>query len=111
MIKYCFVTFLGTALAEEPSTALVQDLLLRGRAPDTIFQPYDTKGLPEIFQKPHAPAVIVDTDSKKIDSVPLHIEQMVDFQDTPFSEKENGFLLVGGHCKERVVKEPRMVQN
>ena len=108
-MKYCYiVTFIGTAIATERSTALVQELL-KGRAPDTIFQPYDTIGSPEVFQQPLAPAVIPGTVSKKKDSVPLHIEQMVDYQDTPFSEKENGFKLVGGHWKERVVKEPRLI--
>ena len=99
-MKYCYIlTFLGTAFASQRSTALVQELLTRGRAPDTIFQPYDTIGSPELFHHPLAPAVIADTDLEKNDSVPLHIEQMVDFQDTPFSEKENGFKLVGGGWK------------
>ena len=53
--------------------------------------------------------MIADTDLEKNESVPLHIEQMVDFQDTPFSEKENGFKLVGGGWVERVVKEPKLL--
>ena len=26
--------------------------------------------------------------------IPLHIEQFIDFKDTPFSEEENGFQVV-----------------
>ena len=115
-MKFCIITMIGTIFASN-ETAIVADLLKKGHAPGTVFKPFDKTGSPELFHKSEAPALLEKDkmhDASGPSKIPLHIEQFVDFQDSPFSEEENGFMLVDEYWKERVVKqdtEEKLIQN
>ena len=113
-MKFCIIAMIGTTIASN-ETALVADLLKKGHAPGTVFQPFEKTGSPEIFHKSEAPALLQkDKERDASDGpakIPLHIEQFVDFQDAPFSEEENGFKMVDEYWKERVVKDVKPIQN
>ena len=107
-MKFSIIAMLGTTFASN-ETAIVADLLKRGHAPGVIFKPFEKTGSPEVFHKSEAPALLEKDKKMHAGSgpvkIPLHIEQFVDFQDSPFSEEENGFMLVDEYWKERVVKQ------
>ena len=94
-MKFSLISLISIVSCSNDDTALVADLLKRGRAPGIVFQPFEKSGSPEIFHKSEAPALLQKDKVPSADAtdggIPLHIEQFIDFKDTPFSEEENGF--------------------
>ena len=64
--------------------------------PDVVFKPYEKSGMPATTKRAEAPAVYDRT--KKLvepqEAEPIHLEQLVGYKNIPFSEKENGFVVV-----------------
>ena len=78
-MKLSIIALIGVAFSAEAGdkTALVEDL---GRAPASIFKPFEKTGSPELFKKSEAPALLEkDMEDVTSEKIPLHIEQFVDF--------------------------------
>ena len=75
-------------VACDDHNALAEEYLKHGRAPAPVFVPFDKGG---------APAVADDLamHAKAPEPVPLHIEQMVDFENQPLQESQDGFVVIG----------------
>ena len=51
-MKFAIITLVCSTFASTThETALVQDLLKRGRAPEKVFKPFDKTGSPDLFKE------------------------------------------------------------
>ena len=70
--------------------------LASDHSPESVFEPIETRGVPAI------PNIISGSPKKMWDDVaekatpePIHLEQLIGYQQTPCQEGETGFIVVG----------------
>ena len=75
--------------AEKQSTWIAEDTLIRGHAPDVVFQPYEV----------HGSLVAVEEDAsqknEQLNAQPLYVEQMVGYEPSYCMDAADGFIVVG----------------
>ena len=72
-----------------------EDLTQRG-PPGVVFEPFDKVGVPAITKRAEAPAVFdrLKKIADPIPVIPIHLEQLVGYKNIPFSERDNGFVVL-----------------
>ena len=73
-------------------TAIVPDMLHLGHAPARVFVPFEKGGAPAVSPS-HANTLNQNLHQRKEEDQ-IHIEQLVNYQNEPVSEQQNGFKLL-----------------
>ena len=91
LVYFYLAALSATARAEDVAKLPILDPLKFGHSPEKVFVPTEKEGMPVLKlgleKRPRH--------GDKPSAVPLHVEQMVDFKDTPVQEQANGFVVIG----------------
>ena len=82
------LTFVAIVKAS-PGTQLMEDPLHGDHAPEIVFQPIS--GTPAVLEEKR----LAQTDIRKGEDEPVHVEQMVGYKEQPINEGQNGFVVEG----------------